>query len=87
MVVAALVDSVIRKPLHFSGRFHRRENFMTEKNVRDRCEDPTQELTLRIPCRLARRIENYSQQTGADIDQVVIEALDGFLRAYAKNDR
>jgi hypothetical protein len=60
---------------------------MKEKVVRDQCEDPTQEVTLQIPCRLVRRIEIYSQQTGADIAQVVIEALDGFLRANAKKDR
>ena len=60
---------------------------MKEKVIRDQCEDPTQEVTLQIPCRLVRRIESYSQQTGTHIAQVVIEALDGFLRANAKKDR
>ena len=60
---------------------------MAENMINDPCEDPTQDLTLPIPCRLVRRIESYAQQTGADISQIVIEALDDWLRANAKNYR
>lgn len=47
----------------------------------DQCADPTQELSLNIPCRLAERIDAYAKETGTDIENVVIEALDLFLRA------
>ena len=46
----------------------------------DQCADPTKELSLNIPCRLAERVEAYSKETGTDIENVVIEALDMFLR-------
>jgi hypothetical protein len=53
---------------------------MPKDTVSDQCSDPTQELTLKIPCRLAERIEAYANETGADFTGVVIEALDVFLR-------
>ena len=48
--------------------------------IENQCSDPTQELTLKIPCRLAKRIESYAKETGSSITGVVIEALDVFLR-------
>jgi len=53
---------------------------MPKETVSDQCSDPTQELTIKIPCRLAKRVEAYANETGADITGVVIEALDVFLR-------
>jgi hypothetical protein len=46
----------------------------------DKCSSPTKELTIKIPHRLAKRIESYATEIGADITGVVIEALDVFLR-------
>lgn len=53
---------------------------MPKNSVNDQCCDPTQELTIKIPCRLAERIEAYANETGANLTGVVIEALDVFLR-------
>jgi hypothetical protein len=53
---------------------------MPKKTNIDQCVDPTQELTLKIPCIMAERIEAYATEMGTDIDGVVIEALDMFLR-------
>jgi hypothetical protein len=53
---------------------------MPKDTVSDQCSDPTQELTIKIPCRLAKRVEAYATETGADLTGVVIEALDVFLR-------
>ena len=39
-----------------------------------------QTLTIEIPCRLAQRAEAYAKENGTDIENVVIEALDKFLR-------
>jgi len=50
------------------------------KSTIDQCSDPTQELSLNIPCRLAERVEAYANETGTGIENVVIEALDMFLR-------
>ena len=48
--------------------------------MKDQCEDPTQELSIKIPCRLAARVDAYAREAGTDIAAVVIEALDVFLR-------
>ena len=53
---------------------------MGEKSFKDQCKDLTQELTLQIPCRLAERIEAYASVNDTTLTNVVIEALDRFLR-------
>ena len=50
------------------------------KSTNNQCSDPTQELSLNIPCRLAERVDAYASETGTGIENVVIEALDLFLR-------
>ncbi len=59
---------------------------MKKSTVADQCADPTQELSIKIPCRLAERVEAYANETGNTIEGVVIEALDVFLRDH-KNRR
>ena len=61
-------------------KMNRKTHPMSKETVSDQCSDPTQELTIKIPCRLAERVETYANETGADITGVVIEALDVFLR-------
>ena len=53
---------------------------MNSDDFKTQCADPTQELTLKIPCRLAERIEGYASANDTTITNVVIEALDVFLR-------
>lgn len=53
---------------------------MNNKNLKDQCADPTQELKINIPCRLVERIESYATKNKTTITTVVIEALDIFLR-------
>ena len=55
-------------------------HLMKKDSVADQSADPTQELSIKIPCRLAERVEAYATETGDDITGVVIEALDVFLR-------
>jgi hypothetical protein len=54
---------------------------MTEKSFDDSCSDLTQEFTLNIPCVLAARAETYARENDTTITNVVIEALDDFLRS------
>ena len=56
---------------------------MNKDTIADQCADPAQELTIQIPCRLARRVETYANETDNTIEGVVIEALDVFLRVRA----
>jgi hypothetical protein len=67
----------------FQGRIFNlkgRRVIMNSKNFKDQCVDPTQELIINIPCRLAERIEAYASRNGTNITAVVIESLDIFLR-------
>jgi hypothetical protein len=45
-----------------------------------RCKSDTQQFTLHLPCRLAERADKYATENGSTITNVVIEALDTFLR-------
>jgi len=53
---------------------------MNKTSGNGQCDDPTQELSIKIPCRLAKRVEAYAKETDNTIEGVVIEALDVFLR-------
>jgi hypothetical protein len=44
------------------------------------CSDPSEEITLRIPCALASRVAAYASAHQTTVSSVVIEALDYFLR-------
>ena len=50
------------------------------KNSKDRCADPAEDITIRIPCALAERIAAYAADNQTSVSSVVIEALDFFLR-------
>lgn len=53
---------------------------MKKDSVDNQCADTIQELSIKIPCRLAERAEAYAKETGNSITGVVIEALDVFLQ-------
>lgn len=53
---------------------------MTEKSITNECADPTQSLTIEIPCVLVERIQRYAKEKGSTVTGVMIEALDKFLR-------
>ncbi|MBT4508822.1 hypothetical protein [Desulfobacula sp.] len=48
--------------------------------INDECQDPTQSLTIELPCQIVERIERYAKKNGTDVTGVLIEALDSFLR-------
>lgn len=48
------------------------------------CADPTQSLTVQLPCQMVERMERYADDNSTDIDGVLIEALDKFLRDQDK---
>jgi hypothetical protein len=51
-----------------------------DKSPKDICSDPTEEITVRIPCALAERIAAYAADNQSTSSSVIIEALDFFLR-------
>jgi hypothetical protein len=44
------------------------------------CDDPTQDITIPIPCPLAERVAAFAADNHTSVASVVIEALDYFLR-------
>jgi hypothetical protein len=52
---------------------------MVEK-TNDQCQDPTQSLTIELPCQIVERIERYAKKNEMNVVGVLIEALDSFLR-------
>lgn len=57
---------------------------MTEENHKERTED----LQIRLPEILAKRVRNFASENDTSITGVMIEALDIFLREHNKqNDR
>jgi hypothetical protein len=46
------------------------------KSIENECED----LTVTIPCELADRVHKYGEKTATDLNAIMIEALDAFLR-------
>ena len=53
---------------------------MENESFHDQCADLTQEFKIKIPCKLAERVESYAKANKTSMAVVVIEALDVFLR-------
>lgn len=45
-------------------------------SIENECED----LTVTIPCELVDRVRKYGEKTATDLNAIMIEALDAFLR-------
>ncbi len=55
-----------------------------DKIMKGVCSDPTEEITIRIPCTLAERVAAYATDNQSTVTSVIIEALDFFLRQGSK---
>ncbi len=44
------------------------------------CVDPAKNFTVELPCRMVERIERYAKENDTSVGNVLIEALDVFLR-------
>jgi len=67
-------------PPSLAPQLSKRNPLMAKDAFIDQCTDPTQELIIKIPCRLAERVKDYADRTNTTMEGVVIEALDLFLR-------
>lgn len=50
------------------------------EEFKDQCQDPTETLTVELPCQMFERIERYANENATSITGVLIEALDNLLR-------
>jgi len=54
-----------------------------EKNENSDCID----LHISIPCELADRVRGFAEKNGTSVTNVLIEALDAFIRSRKTHDR
>ena len=52
---------------------------MTE-DLNDQCLNPTDSLTVELPCQLIDRLKRYARENDTSVSGLTIEALDSFLR-------
>ena len=53
---------------------------MKETDNIDECKDPTQSVTIELPCALVERVNKLAQENDTSLANILIEALDSFLR-------
>lgn len=53
---------------------------MDKDTVLNECKDPTQSITLEIPCAMAERVLKLAREKETTLSSILIEALDSFLR-------
>lgn len=51
-----------------------------KEEIKNECQDPTQSLTIELPCKIIERIERYAKDNETTVTGALIEALDSFLR-------
>jgi len=61
-----------------------KRNIMIEE-LSDQCQDPTQSITVELPCQMIERIERYAKKNGSTVSGVLMEALDTFLRNQGRS--
>lgn len=44
------------------------------------CADPTQSMTIELPCAMVERVQKLADEKGTSLSNILIEALDTFLR-------
>jgi len=52
------------------------------KSTIEQCADPTQELSLKIPCRLAERVDAYAKEleSSSNLNKGARDSLDYYVR-------
>jgi hypothetical protein len=55
---------------------------MMTKEIKNECLEPTDSLTVELPCQMIERIERYAKKNKSNVSGVLLEALDAFLRNY-----
>ncbi len=53
---------------------------MGNDDIKNECKDPTQSVTIELPCALVERVNNLAQENDTTLANILIEALDSFLR-------
>ena len=49
---------------------------MDKDTILNECKDPTQSITLELPCTLAERVQKLADENETTLTSILIEALD-----------
>ena len=50
------------------------------------CKDPMQKVTIELPCALVDRVDRLARENETTLSNILIEALDKFLRSRAQQE-
>jgi len=53
---------------------------MKNDEFKNECLDPTQSMTIELPCRMVERVKKMADENNTSMSNILIEALDTFLR-------
>ena len=53
---------------------------MENDEILNECQDPTQSMTIELPCRMVERVQKMADENDTSMSNILIEALDSFLR-------
>lgn len=54
---------------------------MNDDTKMNECKDPTETITIELPCAMAERVIKIAQEKETSLSNILIEALDSFLRS------
>ncbi len=53
---------------------------MNRDDILNECLDPKESITIDLPCEMATRVQKLADENNTTLSNIVIEALDAFLR-------
>ncbi len=53
---------------------------MKPDDILNECLDPNESITIDLPCEMAVRVQKIADENNTTLSNIVIEALDAFLR-------
>ncbi len=60
---------------------------MDQDNPLKECTDPKQSITIDLPCEMAVRVQKLADENKTTLSNILIEALDSFLRKKPQGTR
>ncbi len=53
---------------------------MKRDDILNECSDPKESITIDLPCEMATRVQKLADENNTTLSNILIEALDAFLR-------
>jgi predicted transcriptional regulator len=53
---------------------------MENEIAQNECTDPTESMTIELPCAMIERVQKLAAEKNTTLSNILIEALDSFLR-------